>query len=142
MKTLTLETLTLDVVTAAAERVLDRFGREYIYNPKGEGSCAYVPTTDSRYPTLYRAWEEIDPVGPTSADKSGCFVGEILSDLGLMTDEIAGSTKSVSDILPVGAAYNVMRYLATAQSAQDCGHAWGAAHLNGLAEAHRNGWRR
>lgn len=120
METTVLE-LTAVQIMKAADAVVERFGEGYVYNPGGKGGCLYVPLSDPRAPAKLRM------VVAKGATRSGCFIGEILSHLGLMTDEIASSKHSFPRAAEgqLSVSEEVAAACLGAQNVQDAGVAWG-----------------
>ncbi len=109
----------------AAQRVLDRFPAGFVYST-GYEECYYVPSTDPRFPR----YEGLDNSLPPAAESCGCLVGETLTELGLMTDTIAGSRAAIGSLADTGeldAEPDAVRFLGLLQSWQDGGAPWNDA---------------
>ncbi len=118
-----------DAVRYAKEVIAER-GEDFVYNPFGQNSCAYVPRSDERFPA-----ERSKHVAEGSA-VTGCLVGEIFKRAGLLTDEIAKAAMSVRSL--VGSGYlpdhlvdnsedRLIEFLSILQGSQDDGEPWGNA---------------
>lgn len=117
--------MTLDYETAhaAAQRAVAAMGPEFVY-ANGDGRCAYVRTDDPRFPVRR------NDIPATGADKTPCLVGRILDDVGLLTDEIAGSIEGVNRLVEKGLLHvhpQALRFLSCLQGWQDSGATWGKA---------------
>lgn len=123
-------TITLDQVRASARKIVDRQGADFAYAPEnatvvGSARCAYVRSSDPRFPYP-------GETAASGARITGCLVGEILTDLGLMTDRIARSSTGIEGLVLAGQFESVaVVYLSVLQGRQDRGRTWGEA----LAEA-------
>ncbi len=114
--------LRYETALAAAERVRDRAPAGFVYST-GYEECYYVPSTDPRFPR----YEGLDNAIPPAAEHCGCLVGETLTELGLMTDTIAGSRASIGALADTGeldAEPDAVRFLGLLQSWQDGGAPW------------------
>lgn len=80
-------------VLETAEIVVARMPVGFRYNDDNGGSCAYVPTSDPRCPISYLSRVS------SGANVTGCLIGEILKELGLLTDDIALYGGIFADVL-------------------------------------------
>ncbi len=116
--------LTLETVIKAAKEVVSARGYDFTYGD-GYSYCAYVPGTDPRHPGQQRAHPLL-----LTVQECGCVVGEILKSLGLLTDEIASSTDTISSLIEKGyvdATADASKFLQDIQKMQDQGSPWGVA---------------
>lgn len=116
------EKLTYEKALELAEQVIAERGADFTYSD-GNSICAYVPTTDPRYPS--RADEAARGAGVT-----GCIVGEVLKRADLLTDIVAGSLDGIGQLIRVGqvpATEKARVFLNQLQIGQDGGHMWGGA---------------
>lgn len=123
-------TITFEMVFASALRVITKMGPDFVYSPGGNTGCIYVPKTDPRA-TLFVAQNK----GDCGRDECGCMIGEILEDLGLMTDEIASCGGSIAILFKSGwleATEEAALLMTMIQSSQDFGSTWGEAFLAGV----------
>ncbi len=110
----------LEAVKGAALDVLAIYG-DRTYNPEGDGICKYVSTDHPWF---------VGPLGGAKmaegADESGCFVGEIFAQLGLMTPEIAQFSGDVNALPGVGKTFTpeARTFLYYLQRYQDRGGSW------------------
>ena len=122
--------ITFEAVVAAAERVLAKYGRDWVYSAPG-GDCFYSPEgmelaarKDEPAPT-----EHAFPTGSIS----GCFVGEIFRDAfpevyeSLRFEELTISS-FLEQNFPQSTEWKGRAYLALLQGEQDAGEPWGSAH--------------
>ena len=128
-----MESLTYERALALAEEIVAERGPGFVYNPNGEGDCFYVLTTDPRLGDKRMA----NP--PIGGGVTGCLVGEIISRAGLMTDEIAEASLSVSELIKGGYLSvdggKVGRFLNVLQTSQDGGASWGEALADAKSKA-------
>ncbi len=111
-----------DVVIAAAAKVIAKRGRDFVYCRNG-GVCRYVPASDPRFP---KTADHV--VIAEGSAVTGCLVGEILDALGLLSDEIAKSLRSITFILrPEDLCTPSGDFLIILQRLQDDGLSWGEA---------------
>lgn len=128
--------ITLDQVREAAHDVVAEQGPDFRYITGyaggAHGQCAYVPSTDERYP--------LRPEQRASgAHLTGCLVGRVAERLGLMTDELASSMTGIAAMYEerrwgLGLTEQAAQYLSWLQVVQDTGKTWGEA----LDEAERD----
>lgn len=117
-----LEPLRYEDTVAAAERVVARMPEGFRYTtPAAEAHCFYVASSDPRFPGLRPdKWQY----------ECGCIVGEVLAELGLLTDQIASSALAIGALVDEGALNadtDATRFLALLQTWQDGGETWAAA---------------
>jgi hypothetical protein len=111
-------------VLETAEIVVARMPPGFRYSDDNGGACAYVPSTDPRFPL-----SPLTTVAP-GANKTGCLIGEILKELGLLTDDIArygGVFHNVledSDDLRAELSPRAQELMTFMQVRQDNGQTW------------------
>jgi hypothetical protein len=128
-----MESLTYERALALAEEIVAERGPDFVYNSDGKEDCFYVPTTDPRL------GDKRMTKAPAGGGVTGCLVGEIISRAGLMTDAIAESFMSVSELiereyLSVDGE-RVEAFLRTLQVRQDSGTSWGEALADAKSKA-------
>lgn len=114
--------LTYEKALELAEQVVAERGADFVYSD-GDTHCAYVPTTDPRYP------RKAD-VAAQGASVTGCAVGEVLKRADLLTDEVAVSLNGIGDLIRGGfvpATGKAAAFLRHLQGKQDDGYPWGGA---------------
>lgn len=121
--------LTLEQVRNSARKIVAVRGRDFRYMTRAEYDsgnlpvCAYVPSTDERFP--YRK-----DLATGASRETGCLVGEILKELGALTDTVAQSTDPIDSLVRQGdvpATSEARTFLRELQSAQDRASTWGDA---------------
>lgn len=125
------EKLTYAKALELAEQVVTERGADFVYCRNGIGNCAYVPTTDPRYPRPTSAAAE-------GAGITGCAVGEVLKRADLLTDEVAMSFNGIAVLVANGfvpATSKAAVFLRQLQNRQDGGNTWGKALEAGKADA-------
>lgn len=83
-------------VLETAEIVVARMPVGFRYNAVGleaDRRCSYVPVSDPRFP--YNHGLKAAP----GAEVTGCLIGEILKEMGLLTDEIASYQGPIGMVL-------------------------------------------
>jgi len=116
-------------LVALAEAVVAERGADFVYNTDGKALCAYVPSTDPRFPFL---------PGNTPASGgavTGCIVGAMIERAGKMTDALAsfrGTAQAplIREALGIGPYSKEVTFLSNLQADQDGGVSWGEALEN------------
>lgn len=106
--------LTRENVSEALAKLVERFGRDYVYVPPSgpQGDCVYFCTT-------------VDGLEPS------CLWGHVLTDLGMSYAELeTHKDKSLRNLLrDIGVTDDGLRRAAMrSQSLQDTGSTWGVAY--------------
>lgn len=115
--------LTYETVVRLADEAVGEMGADFVYNPYGTHDCAYVPSTDERFP--FTADD-----AAAGAAVTGCLVGRILAGAGALTDRIAGYMGNIASLFEMGdvtADAKAVQFLQNVQGYQDDGVAWGEA---------------
>lgn len=107
--------LTLDMAVASARNLVGKWGEDFTYIPFGD---VYSYNSNGDNPT-------------------GCLVGEILKDNGLLTDEIALATSNIYALMNAGYVNvdsdETRFFLGHLQMLQDSGRSWSYALNSSLA---------
>lgn len=112
--------MTIDLTQARdlLKRAVETQGRDFIYNPSGNGMCRYTPIP-----------KDDGPQGQT-----GCLVGVAMALAGVDVTrgpwraDLGLNIYSVCLELPGLLTTEAERYLSVAQQSQDHGSTWGAAY--------------
>ena len=115
--TMPTERITLERARDLLARAVGTQGRDFIYNPGGNGLCQYTPMTDSLLAAT-------DPRRIT-----GCLIGVALDLAGVTVHHGYAATiynlyRANRDLMDLSAA----NYFSVAQKAQDRGLTWGQAY--------------
>lgn len=98
-------------------RAVETQGRDFVYNPGGQGGCLNFPDPDNFHPNAPQA-------------RTGCLIGTAVTLAGVEIPLIyARSTiGQLHDGHVVHLSQDALIYLKVAQRAQDTGKSWGRAH--------------